>query len=222
MRGTLQGADTLSPSPRPAPAGVRASYWEVPNGVVPIAAPRASAEFDVGLILTGEGVEESRQPVALAIQGGRCRPGTVVVAPGTVLRLDNQDVIGHALYAVAQGTDTRAVPEELTSSHTTRQVTFTTAGVYELRDARQSSFRCWVVVGSGQGRVLQQDANGGFTVTGLADGDYTVRAWFEGVERGSGTVHMAGHDLPLALHLGAPGAAPTPAAPNAPARPNAR
>lgn len=216
LRGSLQGSDTLTPSPRVAPAGQRPSYWEVPNGVVAVASPRASTEFDVGLILTGDGIQESRQPVSVRIEGGRCRPGTVVVSPGTVLQVENQDVIGHSLYAIAQGTGNSAVPEELTSAHTRRQLTFSTAGVYELRDARQSSFRCWVVVGAGQGRIIPQDAAGAFTLTGLTEGEYTLHAWFEGVERGSTAVHPGGRDAQITLHLGAPG---TPAA-NANAQPH--
>ncbi len=202
LRGTLAGADSLTPSPRTAPPRVRASYWEVPNGVVPIAAPRASVEYDLGVILTGPGLAEATQPVALRIEGGRCRPGTVVVTPGTTLDITNADLVGHELYAVARGATDRVVPAEFTSPRTRRQIQFARAGVYELRDVRQPSFRCWVVAGQGQGRVMLPNATGAFATTGLGDGEYTVKVYFEGESRGSQTVTVRGDNATVQVSLG--------------------
>ncbi len=211
LRGTLQGADSLSPSPRPLPARFRAAYWEVPNGVVPIAAPRASVEFDLGVILTGPGIAESTQPVSIRVEGGRCRPGTVVVTPGTTLDITNADLVGHELYAVARGATEPAVPAQVISPRARRQIQLARAGVYELRDARQPSFRCWVIAGPGQGRILLPNAAGAFAATGLADGDYTVKVYYEGAERASQAVQVRGREAQVQVSLGGGGAAAAPA-----------
>lgn len=215
VRGTLTGADALSPSPRATPPRWRGSFWEVPNGAIAITTPRANVERDVAVVLTGAGVAESRQPVTVPVEGGRCRPGTVLLAPGTTLTLDNQDLLAHEFYAVRAGQEERVVAAELTASRTRRQVSLPAAGTYELRDVRQPTFRCWLVVGAGQGRVLQPDRSGAFAATGLADGPYTVKAYFEGVERATAEVTVAGREESVTLAMGS--AAPAPGAPAAPA-----
>lgn len=206
LRGTLAGADSLSPSARQDPPRYRPSYWEVPNGVMPITTARANVEFDVGVILTGPGIPEATQPVGIRIEGGRCRPGTVVVSPGTTLDISNADLVGHDLYAVARGASDRVVPAQLVSPRSRRQVQLPAAGVYELRDVRQPSFRCWVIAGPGQGRILLPNSAGAFAATGLNDGTYTVKAYYEGAERASQTVTVEGREAQVQITLG--GAAP--------------
>lgn len=218
VRGTLAGADALGPSPRATPARWRGAFWEVPNGALALSAPRANVERDVAVVLTGAGVAESRQPVTVPVEGGRCRPGTVLLSPGTTLTIDNQDMLGHEFYVVRQGRDERVVPAEITASRTRRQVALPAAGTYELRDARQPTFRCWLVAGPGQGRVLAADRAGAF-LAALEDGSYTVKAYYEGVERGSADVTVAGHEATVTLTLGAAPGAPA-AAPAAPADDN--
>jgi plastocyanin len=209
LRGTLAGVDSLSPATRQNPPRFRGAYWEVPNGVLALSTQHASVEFDVGVVLTGPGIAEATQPVGVRVEGGRCRPGTVVVTPGTTLDINNTDIVTHELYAVAQGTDNRVLAAEATSPRTHRQMQFAQAGVYELRDVRQPSFRCWVIAGPGQGRVLLPNAAGAVAATGLADGDYTIKVYFEGVERATQTVLMRGRDAQIPITLGA---APAPAA----------
>lgn len=207
LRGSLTGGDSLSPSARTAPARWRGSFWEVPNGALAIAAPRASVERDVTVVLTGASVAEARQPVTVPVQGGRCLPGTAIVAPGTTLTLDNQDLLAHEFFVVRQGQDERVVPAELTAARARRQVSLPAAGSYELRDARQPSFRCWLVAGPGQGRVLLANATGNFVAPNLDDGNYTVKAYFEGAERASAEVTVAGREATVTLSLGAAPAA---------------
>lgn len=203
LRGTLSGASDVTPSPREADPRHRGAYWEVPNGVVPITTPRANVERDLAVVLTGPGVAESTQGATVVVEGGRCRPGTAVVSPGTVITIENNDMLAHELYAVPQGSSERVVPAERTSSRGRRQVSLPRAGVFELRDARDPSFRCWVLAGPGQGRVLPVDAQGAFRATGLNDGDYTVKVYFEGVERASQAVTVAGREATVTVSLGA-------------------
>ena len=189
----------------------------MPNGALAITSPRANVERDLAVVLTGSSVEQSRQPVTVSVEGGRCRPGTVLLSPGTTLTLDNQDLLAHEFYAVRTGQE-RVVPAEVTAVRTRRQVSLPAAGTYELRDARQPSFRCWLVAGAGQGRVLPPDRTGAFVATGLEDGSYTVKAYFEGVERASAEVAVAGRETTVTLAIGA-ASAPASAPVSAPATP---
>ncbi len=202
LRGSLGGADTLTPSPRPVPPRWRGSFWEVPNGGLAIQVPRANLERDVAVVLTGASVPEMRQPVTARVEGGRCVPGTLVVAPGTTLTVDNEDLLAHEFYVVRAGQTEPVVASELTASRTRRQLSLPAAGAYELRDQRQPQFRCWIVAGPGQGRVLPVDRTGAFSVSGLEDGTYTVKAYFEGAERASGEVTVAGREATVTLSLG--------------------
>lgn len=202
LRGTLTGHADLGPAPRERDPRQRGSYWEVPNGVVPITTARADVERDLAVVLTGPGVTESTQPVTLVVEGGRCRPGTAVVTPGTVVNLENNDLLAHEFYAVPRGSEERVVPAERTSSRARRQVNFARAGVYELRDARDPTFRCWVLAGPGQGRVLRVDAQGTFRAAGLEDGAYTVKVYYEGSERASQAVTLEGREAAVTVALG--------------------
>lgn len=204
LRGTLVGAGELSPSARERDGRHRAFFWEVPNGVVPLTAARADVERDLAVVLTGPGVEESARPVAVVLEGGRCRPGTVVAAPGTMINVENNDLLTHELYVVPRGGTDRVVPAERTSPRARRQFSVGRAGVFELRDARDPSFRCWIAAGPGQGRVLRVDAQGAFRAAGLADGDFTVKVFYEGTERASQAVTVAGREATVTVTLGAP------------------
>ncbi len=204
VHGNLQGADGLTPTALPDNPRFRGAYWDLPNGVVRPGSPHASTEWDIPVILTGPGLPEATQPVNILLEGGRCRPGTVVVTPGTVVQIDNQDLLGHELYAIPRGGGDRVVPAEVTSAGTRREVSFPAAGVYEFRDLREPALRCWIIAGPGQGRVVSPAADGSFSLVGLADGDYTLRGYYEGIERGSVPLHLTGRDTDVTLPLGGP------------------
>lgn len=206
LRGTLTGAAELTPAARERDPRRRDFYWEVPNGVVPITTPRADVERDLAVVLTGPGVEESSQPASLVLEGGRCRPGTLVVSPATVINVENTDLLSHELYVVPRGATERVVPAERTSPRARRQFSVGRAGVFEVRDARDPAFRCWIAAGPGQGRVLRVDAQGAFRTANLADGEYTVKVYYEGTERASQPVAVAGREATVTVSLGAPAA----------------
>ena len=224
MHGSFQGIDSLRPSHPPEVTGRRLSYWEEPNGAIDVRRPHANPEFDLAVIVTGNGIAEATQPVALPVLGGRCRPGTVVVAPNGVLRVQNQDWFAHEFFAAQPGAPNpiASFGPEATEPRSERQVQIPTAGVYELRDQRSPLFRCWIVVGPGQGKVFTPAADGSFHLSPLTDGAYTYRVYFEGrvVTEQSATVAHA-HDVAIpAINLGSPsstaGSAQAGSAPAAP------
>jgi len=212
LRGTLTGLDTLQPTPASESQGRRLFYWEEPNGALDTRRPRAIAELDLTVVLTGAGVAESSQPVNVPVVGGRCRPGTAVVSANTVLRIQNNDWFPHEFFAAAAGqtTPVAGVQPEPTAPRSERQVQIAQAGVYELRDRLSPLFRCFILVGAGQGRVANVAQDGAFRWQTVADGDYTVRVYFEGRQLTEVPGHLANaRDLvlpPINLAAPAPGA----------------
>lgn len=182
IRGTLQGIENLQPTPPPPVQGRRAFYWEEPNGAIDVRRPHAVTDMDIAVILTGDQVAEARQPVSLPVIGGRCRPGTVVVTPNTVLRLQNQDWMAHEFFATAPGhtEPIRSFGPEMTAPRSERQVQIPQPGTYEIRDRLQPAFRCWVVVGPGQGRAITPAPDGTFRFASVTDGNYTLNVYYEG------------------------------------------
>lgn len=213
LRGVLQGQDSLSPAVLPTPpTHLRRSYWQVPNGVLALLPSRANPERDLSVVLTGPGITDSTGPVTVPVEGGSCRPGTVVISPGATLTVDNRDVLSHAFFLSRAGDSTPLAPAEITDPRTRRQLQAPPAGEYLLRDARMPDFRCYIHSGPGQGRVLSVDPRGGFTATGLSDGEYTVKVFFEGTERGTQAVVVDGRSAEVTVTLGSTGSSPPPSA----------
>jgi hypothetical protein len=221
VRGTLQGIDSLQPTPAPEVGGRRLFYWEEPNGAIDVRRPHANAEMDLAVIMTGDGVQESSRPVSLAVVGGRCRPGTAVVAPNGVLSIQNQDWFPHEFYAVAAGQTAAIAPfqAEATAPRSERQVQIPEAGAYEIRDRLSPLFRCFVMVGPGQGRVVSPAVDGAYRIPTVVDGTYTLRVYFEGRQIAETTAAVAhDHDLTVpAINLAAPAGGIPPAAGTPPA-----
>ncbi len=212
VRGTLTGIDTVTPTPPPDTGTRRMFYWELPNTAIGVLRPHVNPESDLAVVMTGDGVQESTHPVSFPVAGGRCRPGTAVIAPNGVLRIQNQDWFPHEFYAVQAGQTAAiaAVQAEPTAPRSERQVQIPEAGVYEIRDRISPLFRCHVLVGNGQGRVVSPGADGAFRFSPVPDGTYTVRVYFEGRQIAETTVTML-HDREVTIppiNLGAPPAAP--------------
>lgn len=214
IRGTIQGLDTLQPAPAPEVQGRRLYYWEEPNGAIDVRRPHANPEIDVAVVLSGSEVAEGRRPVTLPVIGGRCRPGTVVLAPNAVLQIQNQDWVAHELFATRAGQDepVGTFAPEATAPRSQRQVQLADAGTYEIRDRLQPLFRCWLVVGPGQGRVATPGSDGAFRFGPVTDGSYTIRVYYEGRVLAETTAQVSNDrnvTLPaLTANAAAPGSAP--------------
>jgi hypothetical protein len=117
-----------------------------------------------------------KKPIALGIGGGRTSKVMLVVAPGTVIEMQNRDPFPHRPYVVKLATFTPAVIR----SQGTRQWTVPDSGVYEIRDELAPSIRSWVVVEPKMSAISYPDLDGNFTFGNLAPGDYSIRAYFQG------------------------------------------
>ena len=79
------------------------------------------------------------------------------------------------------------------------------AGRFLLRDRLNPLFRCWIVVGPGQGRLVSPAADGTFRTSNLADGDYTLKVYLDGRELSTATARVAGREVTVPpINLAAP------------------
>jgi hypothetical protein len=122
--------------------------------------------------------------------------------------VQNQDWFPHEFYATASGqTDPiAAFRAEPTAPRSERQVQIPEAGTYVIHDRLSPLFRCFVLVGPGQGRIVQPGTDGAFRISPLTDGNYTLRVYFEGRQLAETTTAIAhDHDVTVpAINLAAP------------------
>jgi len=226
LRGSLQGLDALRSAPAPEVPERRLYFWMQSNGALATRDSRPNAERDLAVVIPGYNVPESTQPVPVTVAGGTCQPGTVLVNPGTTINVRNIDWFAHELFLTAPNNETPvegAAPES-TAPNSQRSIQVRAAGTYLMRDRLNPLFRCWVVVGPGQGRHVSPSADGTFRTSNLADGEYTLKVYFEGRVLATTTARVAGRETTVpAINLSAPppteGAAANGAAANGAAPP---
>lgn len=226
LRGSLQGLDALRSAPAPEVPERRLYFWMQSNGALATRDARPNAERDLAVVISGDNVPESTQPVPVTVAGGTCQPGTVLVNPGTTINVRNIDWFAHELFLTAPNNETPvegAAPES-TAPNSQRSIQVRAAGTYLMRDRLNPLFRCWVVVGPGQGRHVSPSADGTFRTSNLADGEYTLKVYFEGRVLATTTARVAGRETTVpAINLSAPppteGAAANGAAANGAAPP---
>ncbi len=207
LRGSLQGLESLRSAPPPEVAERRLYFWMQSNGALATREPRPNPERDLAVVITGGTVPEAAQPVNLTVAGGGCQPGTIVVSPGTTVMVRNIDWFAHELYATATDNDTpvEGFGPESVAPNSQRAGQIRAAGRYLLRDRLNPLFRCWIVVGPGQGRLVSPAADGTFRTSNLADGDYTLKVYLEGRELSSATARVAGREVTVPpINLAAP------------------
>jgi len=133
-------------------------------------------------------------PVEVRVGGGRTTPGTIVVAPGTLLRFQNTDAFKHRLY----GVDIKTFPPADTARGGKREWTVSEPGVFEIRDELAPSLRTWIIADPNVAAIVYPSQKGDFTLTVAEPGDYTVQAFFAGKKVGAAIpVTVAGGDIDL-------------------------
>lgn len=166
------------------------------NGALATRDPRPNPERDFAVVVSGDNVPESTQPVTVTVAGGTCQPGTVLVNTGTTINLRNIDWFAHELFLTAPNNETpiEGFAPESTAPNSQRSAQVRAAGTYLMRDRLNPLFRCWVVVGTGQGRHVSPGADGTFRTSNLADGEYTLKVYFEGRVLATSTARVAGRE----------------------------
>ncbi len=121
------------------------------------------------------------EPIKIVVTGGHTVPTTIAVTPGTVLSFENHDPFPHRMYLV--GNDSFKAEEMGPSAH--RDWSAPGQGKYEFRDQLFPSVRFYVVVDPGVVDIVYPGHNGSFEFKNLPEGDYYLKAFFQGKEVGS-------------------------------------
>lgn len=186
VKGRVAGADKLMNSVWNESKEVAAHRftWREPSPTVRADFRKlfafAPKEVCVAAIATTE-QKGGNVPLLVTVGGGRTTPVTLVVAPGTRLRFENHDPFPHKLYAVGQST----FPAAEQASMAARDWTAPGPGKYEIRDELSPSVRSWIVVEPNVAAVSYPARDGTFLFADLPPGEYSIKAFFEGVPVGS-------------------------------------
>jgi plastocyanin len=157
--------------------GQTASYWNEPNGLLPVEPPRVDPSLDLGVVLFQEGTP-APGPDAVAtvpVRAARLERGVVVVRPGSTLRFNNVDPFDHELFSPT----VEAFKPERQAKGAFRPIEFKAEGTYEVRCQLMPHFLGWVVAVPAT-LVLELSKAGEFKLEELAPGKYTIKVFHGG------------------------------------------
>ena len=193
-----------------APTAVKPGYWSEPNGVRDVEPPFVTPSSDLGVVLIREGAPTPKpdEAIEVDVRAGGLAKNVVVVRPGTAVKFRSIDPFDHELYVPAFDD----FKPEKQSRGAFRTVEFAREGVYEVRCQLMPHFRGWIVVTAAT-FVLSAEANGAFSIDGLAVGKYTLRIFCRGkwILEQSFTIENERGDFPVEVKIDkapVPGSAP--------------
>jgi hypothetical protein len=185
VRGKITGHEKLLPDVYQEAVKPEAKrfVWREPSPTVrpEFRALSANPSRDVCIAAISTQAAPKHEPIKIVVSGGHTIPTTIVVSPQTTLSFENHDPFPHRMYLV--GNDTFKADEMGPSAH--RDWTASGQGKYEFRDQLFPSVRFFVVVDPGVMDVVYPGHNGSFEFKGLPEGDYYLKAYFQGKEVGS-------------------------------------
>jgi plastocyanin len=150
-------------------------YWRLENGNVPIKA--APPRGDTVVVLEGlKGAAPGAITKTVEIAGMQVTPPVVVVGPGSVIEIKNNDRVAHVMGI----TDApNIMPVERLMANQMRRVRFNEPGGYFMRceDYPHISLAV-VVVGSPFHAVVEE--KGAFKIGDVPDGKGTLKVWSHG------------------------------------------
>lgn len=205
VKGKISGWDKLLPQVY-ADAAKPDSHrytWREPSPTVKqdFRKLTASASHDVCIAAFGGGTAPAHASQRVLVTGGRVEPSTLVVSPGSYLKLKNADPFQHILYEVNSPSWT-ANP---TAPGSERDWAASAPGLHVIRDQLFPSVVMYIVVDANAVEAIFPDREGNFAVN-LPNGDYTLKTFFEGKAVGKPVdgVHVADRDVELkdALSVG--------------------
>ncbi len=134
-----------------------------------------SHDLCIAAMSSGGGAPQEKA-MLMSLTGGRIYPTTIVVAPGQKLQFKNFDPFNHRIYGVGIAT---FKPENQSAGGVREWVAPTGAGKFEFRDELSPSVRTWVIVDSQAVQITYPGRDNAFAFT-LANGDYVLKAFFDG------------------------------------------
>ena len=172
VRGSIRVPDDYLPQPS-RDAEERAFYWEEWNGFLDPRPRRVDLRREITIGLIGAAAPADLQPAVVRLSGGSLSPATIVVAPGTTIRIENRDDFPHEL--LAPGLD--GFSNEVTSSNQARAIRITRPGAWPIRDRLVPHVRGHLHVVQNLVATAQPDADGRFIVRGVTPGTYTMKVY---------------------------------------------
>jgi hypothetical protein len=186
VRGRIAGQEKLIPD-----VYVEASKSDAHRWTWREPSPTVKAEFhvlsgnpsrDLCIAAIAGANANPHDPVLVRVTGGHTIPTTIVVSPGTRLSFENRDPFPHRLYQ-ATPANSGWKADVLDSARRREWTAPPGAGRFEFRDELFPSVRTFVVVDPQVVDIAYPGHDGGF-VMNLANGDYTLKAYFNGKQVG--------------------------------------
>jgi hypothetical protein len=193
VRGRVSGQDKLSPDVYVEAAKTDAHRWtwREPSPAVDSKyrnlAANPSRDICIAALSTGGGAPTD-SPMLMSLTGGRIFPTTIVVAPGQKLQFKNFDPFDHRIYMVGNP----SLKAEKQSGGGVREWQAPTGGEgkFEIRDELFPSVRTWVIVNPQVVQITYPGRDGAFAFS-LGNGDYILKAFFNGKQVGPGLAAAA-------------------------------
>jgi hypothetical protein len=171
-------------------------YWRVENGNVPIQAP--AARSDTVVVLEGlKGAAPPAKTITVEISGLQVSTPVVVVGPGSVIELKNNDKVPHDL-GIPEAPGIMAV--ERLGPGQVRRPHFNEPGGYLIRCAEYPHIAVSVIVVNGP-QFAQADDKGNFKIADVPDGKGTLKVWAHGRWVHDEPIEIAGKPVDLQVHV---------------------
>ncbi len=186
VRGKITGQEKLLPDVYQEAIKPEAKrfVWREPSPTVrpEFRVLSANPSRDVCIAAISTQPAPKHEAIKIVVTGGHTVPTTIVVSPQTTLSLENHDPFPHRMFLV--GSDSFKAEESGPSAH--RDWSAPGQGKYEFRDQLYPSVRFFVVVDPGVIDVVYPGHNGSFEFKNRPEGDYYLKAFFQGKEVGQG------------------------------------
>jgi hypothetical protein len=150
-------------------------YWHLENGNVPI--QPAPYRGDTVVVLEGlKGAAPAAKTLTVEIAGLQLSTPVLVVGPGSVVEIKNNDRVAHVL-GIPESPN--VMPVERLMSNQLRRVRFSEPGGYFIRCEEYPHIALSVIVVSG-GHFAVADEKGAFKIADVPDGKGTLKVWARG------------------------------------------
>lgn len=172
VTGSVRAAPDYVARVRRAQPAQHAYYWEEWNGFLEPRPDVLDLPRELAVVLVGNGPEPANHNVTIQWRGGSLLPSTIVVRPGTILAIENHDDVIHELSSPGMG----EIAAEATGAGSTRRtLALSRPGHYLLTDSLVPHATGHLHVVANVVAVAKPDANGAFTFSDVAAGQYTLK-----------------------------------------------
>jgi hypothetical protein len=207
VRGKITGQEKLLQDVYTEAAKPEAKrfVWREPSPTVrpEFRALSANPSRDVCIAAISTQPAPKHEPIKIVVTGGHTVPTTIAVTPQTTLSFEVHDPFAHRMFLV--GNDSFKAEDTGPGAH--RDWSAPGAGKYEFRDALFPSVRFYVVVDPGVVDIVYPGHNGSFEFKNLPEGDYYLKAFFQGKEVGSAVAVAKRYTVELKDPIGLAGEA---------------